>query len=225
MKKTWLVMGVIVLIIAAAAGCGPKVKDDTAYKAPHDKTSSTSTGGNKENTGQPAGNTVVTPVLKPDSPSATDRSLIQDLVVAARQGKVPGCDFAAGKTNYEPTVTDLWGKADSVKDLFPKGRYVVYGSRRITLGVNKGELLFEVRSFDPKYKELTRADITAVLGNPDSLRYYKDSNVQQDILVYDVSRDYQISFVLPQANKTNPDPHVDHICVVSPKDAVNLMAE
>jgi hypothetical protein len=228
MKKSILVLFVLIIVVLAASGCGSDVKDETAYEAPRDQTPATSSQGTAGSTAQSGGQAVSptpsTPVTSESGPSTADRKLIDDLVASAKQGKVPGCDFAAGKTNYEPTVVDQLGKPDSVADFFPKGQYMVYGSRRITVGVNKGDLLFEVRSFESQYKELTRADLTSVLGKPDSLRYYKDSTVLQDILVYNVSKDFQLLFILPQADKNNPEPHVDHISVVSPKDAINMMA-
>ncbi|MGE5381249.1 MAG: YjgB family protein [Methylocystaceae bacterium] len=227
MKRTFTVIFVIIIFIMAlgVTGCSSGIKNEKAYVAPKTTTQSSQvTPAGSNHTGSPSVTTdLPTSTVNANGPSSTDRKLIADLIATAKQGKVPGCDFVVGKTNYGP-VMDQWGKPDSVDYLAPKGRYAVYGSRRITVGVNKGELLFEVRSFENQYKELTRADLTSVLGKPDSLRYYKDTSVQQDILVYNVSADYQLIFVLPQANKNNPEPHVDHISVVSPRDAINMMA-
>ncbi|MGE5422603.1 MAG: YjgB family protein [Ignavibacteriales bacterium] len=227
MRRTSIVLFVIIILVMASGviGCSSGVKDEKAYVAPKNETPAQSSqvtpaGGDQSS----VATNVPAVTANENGPSSTDRKLIMDLISASKQGKVPGCDFVAGKTNYEPVVVDQWGKPNSVDYLAPKGRYAVYSSRRITLGVNKGELLFEVRSFENQYKELTRADLTSVLGKPDSLRYYKDTSVQQDILVYNVSPDYHLIFVLPQANKNNPEPHVDHISVVSPKDAINMMA-
>ena len=60
------------------------------------------------------------------------------------------------------------GKPDSseyVEDA--KGTYDTYNSKNVVFGFNKGNQIFEVRSFDPELKTITVSAVEAAYGKPD----------------------------------------------------------
>lgn len=74
----------------------------------------------------------------------------------------------------------------------------------------RGDILVEIRSFDPKLHTIKRSEVDKVLGKPDDMRKLKG----QSIYVYKVNgNEFKLIFHL-----TKPDPTIDHISVLSPDD-------
>jgi len=134
----------------------------------------------------------------------------------ARQGKIVNAPFVAGKTTLDE-VEKAWGQPDSMDYVAAaKGRYATYGQKGVTLGVNKGDQVFELRSSDAAVRQLTLADIKTILGTPDVERPLNG----QTLVGYTAGPDYKLEFVVPQG--TNPQ--VDHVNVLYPRGTVNSMA-
>src|SRR5690606_20788989 len=54
-------------------------------------------------------------------------------------------------------------------------------------------------------------EIKKSAGEPDAVRYYKDSTHDQMILVYQLSASTELLWVLPVVTDEEPNPKVDHI--------------
>ncbi|GLI10621.1 hypothetical protein YDYSG_66550 [Paenibacillus tyrfis] len=148
---------------------------------------------------------------EPDSASVETQ--LKDMLVLARKGQVKGSEYAA-HTGLIDEVEKKWGKADQI-DSAGKGLYATYKKRGITFGFNKGELIFDVRSYDPELHKLTLPVIEKTLGKPKETA----KNGDDQIYVYQASEQFELKFVIPAATGK-----VDHISVFSPQDAKNNMA-
>lgn len=148
-----------------------------------------------------------------ESSSASAEAQLKDILVLARKGLVKGSEFAA-HTGLIDEVEKKWGKADQI-DSAGKGLYATYKNRGITFGFNKGELIFDVRSYDPELHKLTLPAIEKTLGKPKETA----KNGDDQIYVFEASEQFELKFVIPAATGK-----VDHISVFSPQDAKNNMA-
>ncbi|MFC4099675.1 YjgB family protein [Paenibacillus xanthanilyticus] len=138
---------------------------------------------------------------------------VKELLALAKQGKVPGIEFAA-HTDLIDDVEKAWGQSDH-EEFAGKGMYATYGAKNAVIGYNKGNQIFDVRSDDPSLQSLTLAQIEAAIGKADE----QTKNGDDDIYVYKAGEDFQLKFIIPKSTGT-----VDHISVYAPKDAVNNMA-
>lgn len=147
------------------------------------------------------------------------KELITHMLELARVGKVINCEFAADTTTIE-NVEKKWGKPDKV-DAAGQGLYATYENRGIAFGINRGDLIFDVRSYDPTIKKITLADVKQVLGQPQETRSYPG----QQILVYYAGKAFELQMIFPLSTQANPNPQLDHISVFCPRDAVNLATQ
>lgn len=120
----------------------------------------------------------------------------------ARHGKVLGCEFTVNKDNFT-AVKAKYGKPDTKGEKSP---YYIYLEEHLTFGIAKNGLIFDIRSYDPKLRKITRSEVVKTLGIPDKIRHNKD----ESIYVYHVSRfEFKLIFEL-----TKDDPTIDHSSVV-----------
>ncbi|WP_160677343.1 YjgB family protein [Clostridium sp. C8-1-8] len=144
--------------------------------------------------------------------------LLNNIYALSKEGKVPECEFIC-KTNILDDVIKKWGNPDK-QDYAGEGRYAVYSSKKIHFGVNKGEQIFDVRSFKDNLKIIKYNDVEKTLGKPSVINKTNTEN----ILIYDVNKTYQLMLIFPKPTDTNKNPSLDHISVYSPADAKNNMA-
>jgi hypothetical protein len=173
---------------------------------------------------QPGDNHAVTPPT-PDTAQQTaeemaQRAEVQTILQRARQGKVPGADFAA-HTNLIDDVKKAWGDPEK-QDTAGKGFYATYTQRGYAFGFNKGSQLFDVRSYQPEIQKIKLTAVQAELGTPDHLNRLQNPN--QDVLIYQVNDLYQLQLIFPHPTEQNPNPNLDHISVFCEQDSHNLMA-
>lgn len=153
-------------------------------------------------------------------PDSTE-SMVFNITVLGQQGKVINSDFAA-KTSTLGDVEKLWGKADSTEYVATaKGRYATYTSHNVVFGLNKGDQIFEVRSYDSRLKGISLNQVKGVLGTP---AYDAKSN-GQEIIGYKAGSEFKIEMVFPQPTSSNPNPVMDHYNVLYPRGTVNSMAD
>ncbi|MCL6459535.1 MAG: YjgB family protein [Gorillibacterium sp.] len=145
--------------------------------------------------------------------SATSKQ-IKELLELAKQGKVPGIEYAAHIGLIEDVEKD-WGKADKADSAGSSGIYWTYAKKNAVIGFNKGSLIFDVRSNDPSLQKLTLQQIKTTLGNPTDTKVNGDDT----IYIYKVNDQYELKFIIPKSTGK-----VDHISVFSPQDAINNMA-
>lgn len=136
--------------------------------------------------------------------------LIQQILQEASIGKVPNSSITAGESSLNEVVKD-WGEPTKTIQT-REGVYVDYPEQGYSFGY-KDSIIFEVRSFSPDITSVTYEMIMELVGEPKEQRYYKDAEVDQLILVYQLNETYQLKFVLPRPTDANPNPTVHHINV------------
>lgn len=149
------------------------------------------------------------------------KELIDRVMDLARQGKVINSQFAAEK-NVIGDVEKEWGKPDKT-DYVPeaKGTFASYTGRGLVIGFNKGDQIFDIRSYDGELKKITLSGVRESLGPPTHTGSYNN----QDILGYTAGDKFKIRFIFPRSTADNPGPALDHISVFYPRGTVNNMSE
>ncbi|HZW82322.1 MAG TPA: M56 family metallopeptidase, partial [Candidatus Deferrimicrobium sp.] len=147
-------------------------------------------------------------------------SLLFNIVGFAEQGKVLTSDFAV-KTNTIEDIEKVWGKADKTDYIaLASGRFATYSSHNIVFGINKGDQIFEIRSYDGQLKGITLAGAKKVLGTP-----AYDAKVNgQEIIGFTTNSEFRVEMVFSQPTNTNPNSVMDHYNVLYPNGTVNSMA-
>ena len=147
--------------------------------------------------------------------------MLLNIMKLAKQGKINNCDYPAKTTNME-TIIKTWGKADkTVYVASAKGSYATYTKHDIVFGFNKGEQVFEVRSFDPQLKVLSLAKVKEVFGTP----VYDSKTSNQEIIGYTAGTEFKLEMVFSLPTSANPSPVMDHYNVLYPRGTVNSMAD
>ncbi|WP_077324255.1 beta-N-acetylhexosaminidase [Virgibacillus siamensis] len=156
---------------------------------------------------------------KPDSPqqkenadSGQPNASIDEIFSLAAKGEVPGHSFTAGKTKID-SVTKKWGSYNETVQT-NNGQYVEFPDRNVHFGIQNGTV-FDVRLFDSGLSAIHYKEIKELKGKPDKTHVYKDETHQQIILVYKVSADYRLKWIVPKPTDTESNPAVDHISVVT----------
>lgn len=148
----------------------------------------------------------------PSSPQASTKQL-KELLQLAKQGKVPGVEYAA-HSGVIDDVEAAWGEPDS-KERAGKGTYSTYSDKHVVFGFNKGDQIFDVRSSAADLQKLTLKEIKQALGKPANTAV----NGSDKIYIYQAGEQYQLKFIIPDSTGT-----VDHISVFSEHDSFNNMA-
>ncbi|HEY5587033.1 MAG TPA: M56 family metallopeptidase [Ruminiclostridium sp.] len=146
-------------------------------------------------------------------------SLISIIYSYGKSGKIINSDFLV-KANTIQDVEKVWGKADKTDWVAAaKGNYATYNSHNVVFGFNKGDQIFEIRSFDSRLKGITINKVKEILGAP---AHDVKSN-GQEIIGYITSSEFKVEMVFPQPTKTHPNPVLDHYNVFYPQGTVNNM--
>lgn len=147
--------------------------------------------------------------------------LLLNMMQLAKQGKIINCDFPAKTENIE-TVIKAWGEADkTVYVAYAKGNYVTYTNHNAVFGINKGEQIFEVRSFDTQLKGISLAKVKEVFGTP----VFDSMISNQEIIGYTAGTEFKLEMVFSRPTSDNPNPVIDHYNVLYPRGTVNSMAD
>jgi beta-N-acetylhexosaminidase len=134
--------------------------------------------------------------------------LVEETFTLSKVGKVPNIPFVSGKTEWKE-VNKEWGKSDHISET-AKGRYEEYESHHSTIGF-VGQTVNDIRSYDSELQNISLNNIKKTGGEPDDIRYYKDSTHDQMILVYHETASTDLLWVLPVKTEQEPNPKVDHI--------------
>ncbi|MBP1934953.1 beta-N-acetylhexosaminidase [Ammoniphilus resinae] len=134
--------------------------------------------------------------------------LVEETFSLSKEGKVPNIPFVSGKTEWKE-VNKEWGKSDRISET-DKGRYEEYESHHATIGY-ADQTVNDIRSYDSELQNISLNEIEKTGGQPDAIRYYKDSTVDQMILVYHAASSTDLLWVLPVKTEQEPNPKVDHI--------------
>ncbi|ANE48399.1 hypothetical protein SY83_21330 [Paenibacillus swuensis] len=144
-------------------------------------------------------------------------SYIKGIYTLAKQGKIPGTPFVAGKTLIS-TVHKTWGKP--TKGPSAGNNYEFYnigmGTGAFAFGVGSGDVVYDLRAFgqnvDPNHgiKSLTFSAVISALGMPADIRF----SGTDKIYVYHAG-EFQLKFVGPMKVVKGKLGHIDHINVYS----------
>lgn len=151
------------------------------------------------------------------APQTNAAKLVTETMHLAKQGKVLGIPFAV-KSNLTQ-VNQQWGKG-SGRSAAGAGIYTTYAKHNAAFGWNKGEQIFDVRSYSKTLQSITKSDITQVLGKPGAVRETSDSQ----IYLYPAGPDYQLLFVFSKSKSGDVSAYVDHVSVFWPQGTVDSMA-
>jgi hypothetical protein len=114
-------------------------------------------------------------------------------------------------------VEAKYGKGKIGEAPEPWNRYVTYPSRNLSFGVNKGEQIYDIRSYDPELQKLRLWEVKKVLGKPDDMKTYQ----KQAIYIYQVTKEIQLKWIF---SSSDPYAKADHISVVNLQLSKNYMA-
>lgn len=156
------------------------------------------------------------------SSAATDeaKALLTQIMDSAKKGKIINSEFGV-KSSVIEDITEKWGKADKTEYVASaKGNYSTFSKQKAAFGFNKGDQIFEARSFDSKLSSITMSKAKEVFGKP----AYTSSNKTEDVLGYVVSKEYKLLLVFTKTND-KADPVLDHYSVFYPAGTVNNMAD
>lgn len=137
-------------------------------------------------------------------------SIVSLLFELAEKGQTINTPFIIGETNIQK-VRELWG-APERKGKNGSAIYEEFLLNDVTVG-HQSEIVFDIRSSSTEIQQIHLEDIIAIKGEPDDIRSYKDDQVDQTILIYNVTEDFQMKWILPKPSKENPNPTVHHISV------------
>ena len=147
--------------------------------------------------------------------------LLENIKKLAEQGKVINCDFPA-KSTVIGNVKDKWGNPDkSVWVEQAKGIYDTYSKHNIVFGFNKGDQIFEVRSFDSRLGKISLSMVKKYFGTP---AYDVKSN-GEEIIGYTAGKEFKILYVFPLPADGSNNCILKHYSVFYPAGTVNMMAD
>lgn len=150
----------------------------------------------------------------------SQKTLIDNITQLARQGKIINSDFSVKVTTIQDIEESL-GKADTSNFVSEaKGIYYTFYKDNVAFGCNKGDQVFEARSFDSKLGELSIYAVKKVLGEP----AYSSKYDNEQIIGYTAGNEYKILFVFKQSKDSENDLVLDHYSVLYPKGTVNNMS-
>ncbi|WP_163538213.1 beta-N-acetylhexosaminidase [Gracilibacillus sp. YIM 98692] len=138
----------------------------------------------------------------------------------AEQGKILDSNIIVGETTADD-VQEAWGEPGEIADT-DVGLFLNYPSHDIDVGITD-DMVSDVRSAQKTY---TSFDLDTIRSyeKPDDTRYYQDEDHHQIILVYDLSDDYVLKWILPEPADNSDNPEVDHISLSKKMSGVDGMS-
>ena len=146
--------------------------------------------------------------------------LLHSIMDTAKLGKVINCIYPDGTTVIDDVITAWGDPANTAYIADAKGTYSDYPKHNVTFGFNKGDQIFEVRSFDPALSKITLSKATEIFGKPD----YTAAVNGQKIIGYVANADFKILLVFPAPTAAAANPTLAHYSVLYPKVTPNLMS-
>lgn len=152
--------------------------------------------------------------------SSDTESFVSLLFELSEQGQTINSPFIVGETTIQK-VHELWGSPEQ-KSENASAIYEEFPSNDATVG-HRSEVVFDIRSSSPEIQQIHLEDIKSIKGEPDEIRSYEDDQVNQTILIYDVTKDIQLKWIMPKPTEEEPNPTVHHISVFTEfEEAVTL---
>ncbi|MBV7505277.1 beta-N-acetylhexosaminidase [Bacillus sp. sid0103] len=149
--------------------------------------------------------------------NSTKNKLLINIRTKAKVGSIINADFHIKSTTIDE-VRKSWGKEDKREYVAAaKGTYCTYSKKNVVVAYNKGQQLFEIRSYDPSLKALTIQDIKYYFGSPKT--DVKTTN-KEEIISYTVGTN-TLKFVFPLGTQKM---YLDHYSIYNASLASNNMA-
>jgi len=139
---------------------------------------------------------------------STSNQLIEQIFTLSKDRMIPNISFVSGKTKKDEVIA-AWGETNQISETV-KGRYESYENHHSTIGYIDN-IVIDLRSDEPEIQKIKFHDIKKIGGEPDDIRYYKDSAYDQMILVYKVNPSTELLWVLPRETDQDSNPNVHHI--------------
>lgn len=223
MKRKMIIITIMTIFMISITSCGYKkssndnesngseptqieedVSEDSSNNTPPKSTESNTDNSDETNT-EKADNYKV--------------DLLNNINNMAQSGMVINSEFKA-KYDTIDKVNNAYGKQDTQNYVAEaKGVYYTFESKSLAFGFNKGDQIFEVRSFDKSLKELNLQDIISYFGEP---QYEFISDLNEKIIGYVVNEDFKLLFVFSDSESEKAI--LDHYSVFYPGGTVNNMA-
>ena len=203
------------LFITIMAGCSSSSKP--SGDAANDSKSSNETSSEDKNSKSdaPSENSNVG---TSNTENNSQKALLDNIKKLSEEGKIINCDFPV-KTSTLQDVEKKWGKADKSDWVGEaKGNYAAYSNKNVVFGTNKGDQVFEARSFDSQLKQITLSEVKDFFGQP---QYDVTSNGEK-IIGYKSGSEFKILLVFKDSE--NKDPKLDHYSVLYPNGTKNNMS-
>lgn len=151
----------------------------------------------------------------------SQKELIDNITQLAKKGKIINSEFQVKSTTIQD-VEEKLGKADTSDFVSEaKGVYYTFSKANVAFGCNKGDQIFEARSFDSKLGELSLSNVKKVLGEP----AYSSKYDNEQIIGYTAGAEFKILFVFKESQNGENDLVLDHYSVLYPKGTGNNMAD
>ncbi|MXQ52343.1 YjgB family protein [Shimazuella alba] len=141
--------------------------------------------------------------IQPKTINPDHQKYLLESLALAGSGKVIGSEFAANKHTLSD-VKKKYGEPNAKSKDFP---YYIYSKRNLDIGVGKDDLIYDMRSHDPKLKKITRSEVVKILGVPTRIKH----NTGESIYIYDVNG-FQLKLIY---ELTKDDPTIHHSSVYS----------
>lgn len=173
--------------------------------------------------------------------SAADR--VAAIAALAKQGKIEGLDFTVGLTR-EQEVESLW-QAPKQTSQSGGSVYADYPAQDATVGYKNG-IVVDLRSNRDDLQDIRYRDIVDKLGDADSVKSYRDNDVDQAILGYHLPNGYTLRWVLSGplpatgtsaaagsgsgsgsdlTDKNRDNPTLDHLSLIGPVRTESTQAD
>ena len=166
LKRNFLVICVIMILALSLTACSE------TGSPPNENTPGGISEEENENINQPDGEQE----QEQGNQEGKEKELILQIMELAKQGRVIGCNYVAGKTVFDD-VEKEWGKADKSDYVAEaKGTYATYSSKGYVFGINKGSQVFEIRKIS-NLENITLSQVKEVLGNPDKILDYPGQDI------------------------------------------------
>lgn len=216
MKKTWISIVAVLAAVFLIVGCSGQTSSSVAQtSAPAPAPSSAPAESSSP--------------VESDVASAQAEGLLQAIAAEAARGMVIDCEYAVDSVTID-VIESAWGTADSEEFIADaKGTYYTFNGKHVVFGVNKGMLVFEVRSYSPKLDILTHADVVGTMGEPE----HTSTTASGELVIgYTIAytgaqtdmspEEVKLEFVFPAADDTSI---LSHYNVLDPTQTANLMAD
>ncbi len=213
-KKSILII-VMTLFITIMAGCSSSSKPSGDAANDSKSSSETNTEDKNSKSDAPSENSNVG---TSNTENNSQKALLDNIKKLSEEGKIINCDFPV-KTSTLQDVEKKWGKADKSDWVGEaKGNYATYSNKNVVFGTNKGDQVFEARSFDSQLKQITLSEVKDFFGQP---QYDVASNGEK-IIGYKSGSEFKILLVFKDSE--NKDPKLDHYSVLYPNGTKNNMS-